>query len=230
MFLVCFSLFGVLVCCGRFIYVVFVWVLWLFMFGDVRRVVYVVLPVLLWPLSFDVFSRYFVYGMALSTLLLGLLTLVWFPGYLRWFRFGRLLVVLIGVVFAFIMYVIFIGGYAFLTYLGLSRYVVLVYAMVRGMAGRYVLAVVLVLIGFMEEVYWRGGLQGLVGGVLGREPWVVSMVYYTLVHVLTFNPALVAGAFVVGLVDGLLADRVGLVASIITHVVWLELIMVLLPL
>ncbi|WP_243678756.1 hypothetical protein [Vulcanisaeta distributa] len=44
-----------------------------------KAVAYVILPPLvLWPLSFDVFSRYFVYGMALSTLLLGLLSLAWF--------------------------------------------------------------------------------------------------------------------------------------------------------
>jgi len=40
----------------------------------------------------------------------------------------------------------------------------------------------------------------------------------------------VAGAFAVGLIDGLLADKVGLAASAITHVLWLELMMVLSPL
>ncbi|MFP3321060.1 MAG: hypothetical protein RXO24_10865 [Acidilobus sp.] len=79
----------------------------------------------------------------------------------------------------------------------------------------------------------KGGLQELmrgVGGLVGREPWLLSMAYYALVHLSTLNPALVAGAFAVGLIDGLLADKVGLAASTITHVLWLELMMVLSPL
>ncbi len=45
------------------------------------------------------------------------------------------------------------------------------------------------------------------GGVFSREPWLASMIYYTLIHISTLNPALVAGAFAVGLVDGILADK-----------------------
>jgi hypothetical protein len=69
-----------------------------------------------------------------------------------------------------------------------------------------------------------------VGGLVGREPWLLSMTYYALVHLSTLNPALAAGALAVGLIDGLLADKVGLAASAITHVLWLELMMVLSPL
>jgi CAAX amino terminal protease family. len=109
----------------------------------------------------------------------------------------------------------------------------MVYAMIRRSISKYALAVALVIIGIMEELYWRGGLQELmrgVGGIARREPWLLSMTYYTLIHISTLNPALVAGAFAVGLIDGLLADKVGLTASTITHILWLELMMVILPL
>ncbi|GAB6946105.1 hypothetical protein JCM16161A_02350 [Vulcanisaeta sp. JCM 16161] len=198
-----------------------------------KTVVYAVLPLVLWPLSFDVFSRYFVYGMALSTLLLGSLSLFWFRDRLRWFRINVAMAIILGLLMSGILYVIFIGGYAMLRYMGLAGYVVLVYKMVREMTNAYALSIALVLIGFMEEVYWRGGLQELargLGRVFNREPWVASMIYYTLVHISTLNPALIAGAFAVGLVNGVLADKAGLATSIITHILWLELMMVLLPL
>lgn len=201
------------------------------MIGDrTKEVVYVALPALLWPLSFDVLKSHFVYAMAASTLLLGALTLAWFPNRVRWFRASRAVAVLLGVVFAFVMYAVFLGGYAFLALLHLSSYVDVVYATVGGTTGGYTLPVALVLIGLMEEIYWRGGLQELARRLLSGEPWVLSTTYYTLVHVSTFNPALVAGALVVGLIDGLLADKVGLAAAAITHILWLELIMVALPL
>jgi len=203
------------------------------MTGRIEAIIYIALPLVLWPLSFDVFSRYFVYGMAISTLLIGSLTLAWFRDRLHWFRLGAIIVILTGILFAFIMYIVFIGGYAILTYLGLSKYVVMVYAMIRRSISKYALAVALAIIGIMEELYWRGGLQELmrsVGGIARREPWLLSMTYYTLIHISTLNPALVAGAFAVGLIDGLLADKVGLTASTITHILWLELMMVILPL
>jgi hypothetical protein len=171
--------------------------------------------------------------MAISTLLIGSLTLAWFRDRLHWFRLGAIIVILTGILFAFIMYMVFIGGYAVLTYLGLSKYVVMVYVMIRRSISKYALAVALVIIGIMEELYWRGGLQELmrgVGGIIRREPWLLSMTYYTLIHISILNPALVAGAFAVGLIDGLLADKVGLTASTITHILWLELMMVILPL
>ncbi|GAB6945269.1 CPBP family glutamic-type intramembrane protease [Vulcanisaeta sp. JCM 14467] len=198
-----------------------------------RTIAYIALPLVLWPLSFDVFSRYFVYGMAISTLLLGSLSLAWFRDRLRWVRVNAVVAAVIGVVMAGILYLVFIGGYALLRFMGLGNYVALVYEMVRGMANAYALSIALVIIGFMEEVYWRGGLQELargLGGVFSREPWLASMIYYTLIHISTLNPALVAGAFAVGLVDGILADKAGLTASILTHIIWLELMMVLLPL
>ncbi len=148
-----------------------------------------------------------------------------------------MVVIVLGLIMSGVLYMVFIGGYALLKYMGgLAGYVVIVYEMVRGgMVNAYALSIALVIIGFMEEVYWRGGglqelARGGLGSIFNREPWIALMIYYTLVHISTLNPALVAGAFAIGFVDGVLADKAGLTASIITHVVWLELMMVLLPL
>ncbi|WP_252901605.1 hypothetical protein [Vulcanisaeta sp. JCM 14467] len=102
-----------------------------------RTIAYIALPLVLWPLSFDVFSRYFVYGMAISTLLLGSLSLAWFRDRLRWVRVNAVVAAVIGVVMAGILYLVFIGGYALLRFMGLGNYVALVYEMVRGMANAY---------------------------------------------------------------------------------------------
>ncbi|MFP3403006.1 MAG: hypothetical protein RXN87_05635 [Acidilobus sp.] len=50
------------------------------MAGRAKTAIYLALPLVLWPLSFDVFSGRFVYCMAFSTLLLGSLTIAWFRG------------------------------------------------------------------------------------------------------------------------------------------------------
>lgn len=161
-----------------------------------RDVAYIALPLVLWPLSFDVFSRYFVYGMALSTLLLGSLSLAWFRDRLRWFRINAVVVIVLGLIMSGVLYMVFIGGYALLKYMGgLAGYVVIVYEMVRGgMVNAYALSIALVIIGFMEEVYWRGGglqelARGGLGSIFNREPWIALMIYYTLVHISTLNPA-----------------------------------------
>ncbi|WP_243678755.1 hypothetical protein [Vulcanisaeta distributa] len=108
--------------------------------------------------------------------------------------------IVLGLLMSGILYMIFVGGYALLKYMGgLVGYVVLVYEMVRGgMANAYALSIALVIIGFMEEVYWRGGglqelARGGLGGIFSNEPWIASMIYYTLVHISTLNPALIAG-------------------------------------
>ena len=52
---------------------------------------------------------------------------------------------------------------------------------------------------------------------------------YFVVHVVTFNPILVIAAFIVGLMLGVVAEKMGIVGSIIGHTLWLELILVIFP-
>jgi hypothetical protein len=127
--------------------------------GRAKTAIYLALPLVLWPLSFDVFSGRFVYCMTFSTLL-GSLTIAWFRGRLRWFKVNTVAVVLLGALFAFVMYAVFVGGYALLKRLGLSGYVALVYSIVERTIGKYELAAALIIIGIMEELYWRGRPPG----------------------------------------------------------------------
>jgi len=74
-----------------------------------------------------------------------------------------------------------------------------------------------------------GGLQGLLREMnLDGHVLVASMMYF-VVHVVTFNPILVIAAFIVGLMLGVVAEKMGIVGSIIGHTLWLELILVIFP-
>jgi len=87
-------------------------------------------------------------------------------------------------------------------------------------------------IGFMEEIYWRGYLQGyMIESLYGRgfKSLILSSVYYTAVHVPTGNPPLAAAALIVGLILGYIALKAGVVSSIAAHIVWLEMVVVYAP-
>ena len=92
-----------------------------------------------------------------------------------------------------------------------------------------VIALVTVVNGVAEELFFRGALYAAVGV---RRPVVVSTVVYALVTVATLNVMLVFSAAVLGLVVGL-ERRVsgGVLAPILTHVTWsLGMLLVLPPL
>ncbi|AEA12489.1 Abortive infection protein [Thermoproteus uzoniensis 768-20] len=187
-----------------------------------RDVVYVALPALLWPLTFDILRSQFLYAMAASTAVLAALTLLWRRGDVAWLRARAPVALAAGVAASAALYFVFVAGHLAMASLGLGSSVTSVYRMLTS-APPLVLAVAVVPIGVFEEIYWRGGLQGLFKA-RDYPGWALSAVYYTAVHISTLNPALVAGALVIGLVDGLLAERLGLAASTAAHVIWLELV------
>jgi membrane protease YdiL (CAAX protease family) len=91
------------------------------------------------------------------------------------------------------------------------------------------IAVVAVVNGLAEELFFRGALYAAVGG---RRPVLVSTVVYTLTTVVTGNAMLVFSAAVLGLLVGL-ERRVsgGVMAPMITHVTWsLGMLLILPPL
>ncbi|MCL4324941.1 MAG: CPBP family intramembrane metalloprotease [Candidatus Thermoplasmatota archaeon] len=168
-----------------------------------------------------------------STGLLALLSLRLHPERIHWVRTRTpVLAVLGGALGAFVLYGLFVLGNIGTADLGLSSYVSNVYAMIYQASSREITIVLLALIGIFEEIYWRGALQGTVEGHPGRfqkYPWVLSTAYYTFVHISTLNPILVGAAMVVGLVTSLVADRVGISGSIVTHLLWIEAIVVFFP-
>ncbi len=197
-------------------------------------IVYLALPLLLWPLSFIVLQSVFIYALAASTVLLALLSLILYRDKIVWSRgSSKLAVVVFGAALAFVLYLIFVAGGIASSALGLSSYVSGVYASIYGTQGKSASTIVLLaIIGICEEIYWRGGVQGYARTNTSRfakAPWLASGLYYTLVHVSTLNPILVVAALFVGLVTGLVAHKAGILASMVTHVLWIEAIVIFFP-
>jgi hypothetical protein len=80
-----------------------------------------------------------------------------------------------------------------------------------------VIAVITLVNGVAEELFFRGGLYA----AIGRQPVLVSTVVYTLTTVATGNVMLVFAAAVLGVLVGL-QRRVsgGVLAPMLTHVTW----------
>ena len=193
---------------------------------------YLLLPLALWPATFIVFKSQFIYAMSISTLILGAFTLVCYRRYVCWSRGGLPSVFLWGLAGAAALYAIFFIGYLAAIHLGMAGYVYQVYSEIYAQNGFALTAVLLALIGVFEELYWRGGLQGYMDKKPGRfkgKGWLASALYYSAVHISTLNPVLVAAAMFVGFTASSIAYRKGIAASTVTHVVWIELIVLILP-
>jgi hypothetical protein len=193
---------------------------------------YLLLPLLLWPISFILLRQYFAYAMLASSFLLALLTVLAYKKVVFVKGRGLLLPVVLGIVGAIALYLLFWVGGLSLYSLGFYSGIVAIYSMIGSQGGGWVLAVGLAFIAIFEEIYWRYGLMRLFGemdGRLARFSWLVAAFYYGAVHLLTLNFILAGAALFVGLVTAWIANKKGVLASIITHIVWIELIVVLFP-
>ena len=96
----------------------------------------------------------------------------------------------------------------------------------------YVALLLLFPISLAEEIYWRGLIQrALQHRIPPAAAWLLTTLVYTGVHLPTLNPPLLITAFVGGLVWGFLFIRTkSVTAGIVSHLVFNELIFVLLPL
>ncbi len=198
---------------------------------DAIDYIYFALPLLLWPLSFIIFRSEFIYAMTISTFFLGVITLARYRNSINWGR-GAIKLILAGIIGTVILYALFLLGYNISPIIGLNGAVLQAFSMIYSANTKLELVVLLALIGIFEEIYWRGGVQGFFaknGKIFQKIPWVASTIYYTCVHISTLNLALVAAAFLVGITTSLLAYKFGIVASIITHIAWIEAIIVFLP-
>jgi hypothetical protein len=81
----------------------------------------------------------------------------------------------------------------------------------------------------MEEIYWRGGLQEILKNYGFSRPWLASTILYTLVHIVTLNLILIFAAFIVGIIMGVSAYKYGLFTPILLHIIWLQLIIIIIP-
>jgi membrane protease YdiL (CAAX protease family) len=89
------------------------------------------------------------------------------------------------------------------------------------------IAVVTLVNGAAEEVFFRGGLFAAIGR---SQPVLTSTVIYALVTLATGNPMLVFAAATVGVVLGLQRRASGgILASMLTHVTWSAVMLFALP-
>ncbi len=202
---------------------------------NVIDIVYLILPLIFWPLSFIVLKNEFIYALAASTAVLAAFSIYRYRNQIKWIRIKkRHIAFLAGLIGALLLYIIFLFGSIITSKLGLGPYVSNVYTSIYGTQGRGVTTIfLLAIIGIFEEIYWRGGVQSLFEAkskIFKSIPWIASTAYYTLVHFATLNPILVIAAFVVGIATSILAYKFGILASTVTHILWIEAVVVFLPL
>ncbi len=193
---------------------------------------YFLLPLVLWPLTFIVFSKYFIYAMSVSALILAALSFFRYRRYIFFRSKSFAKVAAYGAIGAVVLYALFVLGYYAALFTGNIAYVKEVYTLIYSQAQTILLIVLLAVIGISEELYWRGGMQGFIkknSKLFNKMPWLASSLYYGAVHISTLNPILVLAALFVGIVTSPLANRYGILASAIAHVAWIEAIIVFLP-
>lgn len=140
--------------------------------------------------------------------------------------------VVFGVMTAALLYGIFyVGDAAAGALAGFAReQVARVYAFKRGAPTGRIVALLVLVIGPGEEVFWRGFVQRRLVGLWGMRGLALSVAAYGLVHVASGNPMLVVAALVCGGFWGLLYLRFRSIwLNIVSHVVWDVAVFVLWP-
>ena len=99
----------------------------------------------------------------------------------------------------------------------------MIYGMKTGMSGTLLSALLLLVIGPTEEIFWRGYVQRSLSGTMGADKgFIVTLLAYTLIHVPSLNLMLVLAALVCGIAWGglyrLFPDK--LPAIILSHALW----------
>ncbi len=173
----------------------------------------------------------FLYAMVLVTIFLGLSTLLLFRENLRFLlsksKFETILKnTIISLIASMLLYLIFLLGGKISYQMGIGYLVLNIYNMLLNI-NKISLGIALIVTGIMEEIYWRGFVQNTFTGT--QYPWLFSSIYYSIVHAVTLNYVLTIAALIVGLITGYIAHKFGIAYSIITHITWLEITIVILP-
>jgi len=136
--------------------------------------------------------------------------------------------VVVGLVSAVLLYLFFWSGYQVLS--GFTQFTATissVYSLKGAEPTSFIATVLLFPIGPTEEIYWRGFIQHALSKRLStRSSIVLTSAIYGSLHIPTLNPSLIFVAFIGGLVWGYVYHRWGLAASMVSHVLWDEMIFV----
>lgn len=172
-------------------------------------------------------------NMSISAVILGAIAISGSGGFrMDWGRVARQLP--LGLVIAFALWGIFLIGdkLSSIMFDFARGQVDSIYTLKEGSSPVLVSLLLLLLIGPVEEYFWRGYVQkGLSEHIGATAAMLVTAAVYTLVHVWSFNFMLVAAAFVAGGVWGLIYRlRPSLLpALVVSHAVWDALVFVILP-
>jgi len=137
---------------------------------------------------------------------------------------------LVAIISPVLLYMFFWGGYQVArTIPGFVQTVSSVYDLRGGASSGEISLLLLFPIGPTEELYWRGLVQRALGErSKPMQSLLVTTTLYTLIHLPTLNPSLLAVAFVGGLVWGWIYNRYGsILPAVISHVIFDEFIFVL---
>lgn len=195
---------------------------------------YILLAFVLWFLMFVVKPFNFWLSMAVST---SVLSVISFAHYRDHFRkdYNYVKEISIGIASAVILYGVFFSGKIILDNIGIipnhEQNISGVYAN-KGILPGWLIAVLLFFpVGFGEEIFWRGYLQRKFSEKYGKSiALVITVFFYTAVHIPTLNPVLLLAAFLVGIFWGLMFNwRGNIVAALVSHMVWDPVIFIILP-
>jgi membrane protease YdiL (CAAX protease family) len=134
----------------------------------------------------------------------------------------------VGLVSAVLLYLFFWSGYQVLSSNAqFAGTISSVYSLKGAEPVSFIATVLLFPIGPTEEIYWRGLIQQALSKRLAtRSSIILTSAIYGSIHIPTLNPSLIFVAFIGGLVWGYIYSRWGLAASIVSHVLWDEMIFV----
>ena len=188
---------------------------------------------ILWYLLFVIKPMNFWLQMSLSISALVVMSLVYNKGI---FKIERLTLrhILIGISSAMALYIIFYLGNIISGYLFPFKdsQVLSVYSNRSKGNLIWIGLLLFFIIGPGEEIYWRGFIQNTLAKKLGEtKGYIISVLLYAGVHIITGNVMLVIAALVCGIFWGWIYKKErSLLPVIISHAIWDLTIFVLLPL
>lgn len=200
-----------------------------------KYLIYVALAFVLWFVMFVLKPFNFWIMMAFSTSILYAISIFYYRNQLNRVYF-KIIEIVIGVLSAATLFFIFWFGKYILDAYGIipnhNQNISSVYAN-REVIPAWLVAVLLFFpIGFGEEMFWRGYIQRFLSEKYNK--WLgllITVFFYTAVHISTLNPVLVLASFVVGLYWGLIfLWRGNIAAVLISHMIWDPFIFVIYPL